>query len=74
MQNKLKNWLKEIRDYITHVRELITGDNTLINFIRRSKEDIIESVIKRRDYIIANSEASAKVFIKHQSFGNVCKG
>lgn len=49
---------------ITHVRELITGDDTLINFIRRSKEDIIESVIKRTDYIIANSEASAKVFIK----------
>jgi glycosyltransferase involved in cell wall biosynthesis len=47
---------------IIHIRELITGDQTLAKIIGKKTTKIIEQVNQASDYIIANSRETAKAY------------
>jgi len=47
---------------VIHAREIINHDEALAEQIGLSAEEIIAQVVARSDYIIANSEATAKCF------------
>ena len=47
---------------VIHAREIISHDEALANEIGLSPEEIVAQVVARSDYIIANSEATAKCF------------
>ena len=47
---------------IIHIRELITGDQTLAKIIGENTKKIIATVNKSSDYIIANSKATAEAY------------
>jgi glycosyltransferase involved in cell wall biosynthesis len=49
---------------IVHVRELITLDKTLTEVIGLPADEIIADVHKRADWIVANSQTTAKAFAK----------
>jgi hypothetical protein len=47
---------------VVHAREMISHDEVLARQIGLSPEEIVTQVVARSDYIIANSEATAKCF------------
>ena len=47
---------------VVHAREIISHDEVLARQIGLSPEEIVAQVVARSDYIIANSEATAKCF------------
>ena len=49
---------------ITHVRELINADQALVDIIGETSEAIVAEVRRRSDWIIGNSEATARIFAK----------
>ncbi|MCZ2498678.1 glycosyltransferase [Xylophilus sp. Kf1] len=49
---------------VTHVRELITEDQALLDIIGASATDIVASVTQRTDWVIGNSRLTADVFHK----------
>ncbi len=49
---------------VTHVRELINADPTLTDLIGEDSEAIISEVCRRSDWIIGNSEITARIFNK----------
>lgn len=50
------------RTRVVHVRELITLDHYLAERIGKPPQEIIETVFRRSDHIIANSDASYRLF------------
>jgi glycosyltransferase involved in cell wall biosynthesis len=49
---------------VVHVRELIHHDQALIDLIGEAPERIVEQVLAGADWIVANSEATARAFHK----------
>lgn len=49
---------------ICHVREIIDQDKDLLKVIGRSSSEIVDEIRSLADYVIANSDATAKLFAK----------
>jgi glycosyltransferase involved in cell wall biosynthesis len=47
---------------ITHIRELITGDETLTKIIGKSATEIVDDINVSSEYIIANSKATSEAY------------
>ena len=55
---------------LTHIRELITGDNGLTDYIGLPVDSIIDEVINRTDYIIGNSRATLNAYKLEENDSN----